>query len=50
MSAQMNLQASVRGFVSAFWIMGVVVLLLTPLPFLMRRPTAEETKAAAGAH
>jgi len=49
-SAQVDLQASVKAFVSTFWVMGVLVLLLTPLPFIMRRPTAEETKAAAGAH
>jgi DHA2 family multidrug resistance protein len=50
MSAQIDLQASVLCFVNAFWVMAVAVLLLSPLPFVMRRPTAEEAKGAAGAH
>jgi hypothetical protein len=50
LSAQVDLQASVLAFKNSFWVMGAVVLLLTPLPFIMRRPSAEETKAAAAAH
>jgi DHA2 family multidrug resistance protein len=49
-SAQMDLQASVLGFVNAFWLMGLVVLFLVPLPFIMRRPSPEEAKASAAAH
>ncbi len=50
LSAQVDLQANVLGFVNSFWVMGLVVLLLVPLPFVMRRPSAEETKASAAAH
>jgi MFS transporter, DHA2 family, multidrug resistance protein len=50
LSAQVDLQSSVLSFVNTFWWMGVVVLLLTPLPFLMRRPSPEEAKATAAAH
>jgi DHA2 family multidrug resistance protein len=50
LSAQVDLQASVLAFKNSFWVMGAVVLLLTPLPFLMRRPSPEETAAAAEAH
>ena len=50
LSAQVDLQASVLAFKNAFWVMGAVVLLLTPLPFIMRRPSKEETAAAAEAH
>ncbi len=50
LSAQVDLQANVLGFVNSFWIMGVVVLLLTPLPFIMQRPSPEEAKATAAAH
>jgi DHA2 family multidrug resistance protein len=50
LSAQVDLQASVLAFKNSFWVMGAVVLLLTPLPFIMRRPSAEETAAAAEAH
>ncbi len=50
LSAQIDLQASVLGFVNAFWVLGFIVLLLVPLPFVMRRPSAEESKAAAVAH
>jgi DHA2 family multidrug resistance protein len=49
-SAQIDLQASVLAFVNAFWVMGVAVLVLTPLPFVMRRPTAEEAEQAGSAH
>jgi MFS transporter, DHA2 family, multidrug resistance protein len=49
-SAQVDLQASVLAFKNSFWVMGAVVLLLTPLSFIMRRPSAEETAAAAEAH
>jgi len=50
LSAQVDLQSNVLGFVSSFWVMGLLVLLLTPLPFLMKRPSIEEAKASAAAH
>ncbi len=49
LSAQMDLQASVLGFANAFWVLGLLVLLLVPLPFIMKRPSAREAKAAAAA-
>ena len=45
-----GLQSSVLAFKNAFWIMWSVVLLLAPLPFIMRRPSAEESASAAEAH
>ena len=50
LSAQVDLQANVLGFINAFWMLGFLVLFLIPLPFLMRRPSAEEAKATAAAH
>ena len=50
LSAQVDLQASVLAFKNAFWVLGFVVVLLVPLPFIMRRPSAQETAAAAEAH
>jgi DHA2 family multidrug resistance protein len=49
-SAQVDLQASVLAFKNAFWVLGLLVLFLVPLPFIMRRPSHEETAAAAAAH
>lgn len=43
-------QASVLAFISAFFILGVIVALLVPLPFLMKRPSPEEMAASHGAH
>lgn len=43
-------QANVLAFISAFFVLGVIVLLLVPLPFLMRRPSPEEMAASAGMH
>ena len=50
LSAQVDLQSTVLGFVNAFWVLGLVVLLLTPLPFIMKRPSKQEAEAAAAAH
>jgi DHA2 family multidrug resistance protein len=50
LSAQVDLQANVLGFVNAFWMLGLLVMLLIPLPFIMRRPSPEEAKASAAAH
>jgi MFS transporter, DHA2 family, multidrug resistance protein len=50
LAAQVDLQSNVLGFVNAFWVMGVVVLFLIPLPFIMRKPSKEEAKASAAVH
>ncbi|HZD46898.1 MAG TPA: hypothetical protein VE109_12545, partial [Acidobacteriaceae bacterium] len=50
LSAQVDLQANVLGFVNAFWVMGLLVLCLVPLPFIMRRPSREETRAGTAVH
>ncbi len=50
LSAQVDLQASLLSFKNAQWVLGFVVLLLVPLPFIMRRPSKEEAEAAAAAH
>jgi DHA2 family multidrug resistance protein len=43
-------QANVLAFISAFFVLGLTVALLVPLPFLMKRPSAEETAASQGMH
>jgi MFS transporter, DHA2 family, multidrug resistance protein len=43
-------QANVLAFISAFFVLGAVVALLIPLPFLMKRPTAEDMAASHGLH
>ena len=50
LSSQVNLQANVLGFVNAFWLLGLLLLFLVPLPFIMRRPSPEEAKASAALH
>jgi DHA2 family multidrug resistance protein len=50
LSAQVDLQSNALGFVNAFWILGLLVMFLIPLPFIMRRPSPEEAKASAAAH
>jgi DHA2 family multidrug resistance protein len=50
LSAQVDLQSNVLGIVNAVWVFGLMTLFLVPLPFLMRRPSAEEEKASAAAH
>ena len=50
LSAQLDLQANVLGFANSFWMLGLLVMFLIPLPFLMRRPSPEEAKASAAAH
>jgi len=50
LSAQIDLQSNVLGFVNAFWVLGLVVLLLVPLPFIMRRPSRDEASASAAIH
>jgi DHA2 family multidrug resistance protein len=43
-------QASVLAFISAFFVPGVIVACLVPLPFLMKRPSADDLAASHGAH
>jgi DHA2 family multidrug resistance protein len=50
LSGEVDLQASVLSFANSFWVLGAIVLLLVPLPFLMRRPSQEETKETAALH
>jgi DHA2 family multidrug resistance protein len=42
-------QASALSFKNSFWVMSLIVLCLTPLPFIMRRPVPG-TQRAQGAH
>ncbi len=43
-------QANVLAFISAFFVLGVLVALLVPLPFLMKRPSPEDMAASEGMH
>ena len=43
-------QASMLAFIAAFFVMGVIVACLVPLPFVMRKPTKEEMQAGIGGH
>ena len=43
-------QANVLAYISAFFVLGVIVALLIPLPFLMKRPSREEMAASQGMH
>ena len=43
-------QANVLAYISAFFVLGVIVALLIPIPFLMKRPTAAESAASHGVH
>jgi hypothetical protein len=43
-------QANVLAFISAFFVLGIIVALLIPLPFLMKRPSAEEMAASQRMH
>ncbi len=45
-----TLQANVLAYVNAFWIMSAVVACLIPLPLFMKRPSAQDMKAAEGLH
>lgn len=50
MSSEIDLQSNILGYVNAFWWLGMFLLMLVPLPFIMRRPSAEEAEASKGAH
>ena len=43
-------QANVLAFISAFFVLGALVVLLIPLPFLMKRPSPQEITASQGMH
>ena len=43
-------QANVLAFISAFFVLGVIVAFLVPLPFLMKRPSPEEMASSQGMH
>jgi DHA2 family multidrug resistance protein len=43
-------QANVLAYISAFFVLGVIVALLVPLPFLMKRPSRDELAASQGMH
>jgi DHA2 family multidrug resistance protein len=43
-------QANVLAFISAFFMLGMIVALLIPLPFLMKRPSAEDLAVSQGVH
>jgi len=43
-------QANILAFLSAFFVLGVIVACLVPLPFLMKRPSAEDMAASQGVH
>jgi DHA2 family multidrug resistance protein len=49
---QMIRQASMLGYKNAFFILSVVILCLSPLPFIMRLPTkaAKPDPEALGGH
>jgi MFS transporter, DHA2 family, multidrug resistance protein len=49
-SGQVDLQSNVLSFANSFWVLGLLVMFLIPLPFIMRRPSAEEAKATAAVH
>jgi DHA2 family multidrug resistance protein len=40
-------QASALSFKNSFWVMSMIVLCLTPLPFIMRRPRAGQARQVA---
>jgi DHA2 family multidrug resistance protein len=46
----LDAQANMLAFISTFFVLGVLVALLIPLPFLMKRPTKEEMTASHAMH
>jgi MFS transporter, DHA2 family, multidrug resistance protein len=50
LSQMVDLQASTLAYVNAFWIMGVAVAFLVPLPFIMKKPTKQDMASAEGMH
>jgi DHA2 family multidrug resistance protein len=43
-------QANTMSFISVFFVMGMVVMCLVPLPFLMKKPTKQEIEASSMMH
>jgi len=43
-------QANILAFLNVFFVMGMVVAALVPLPFLMKRPSKEDMANSAGMH
>ena len=43
-------QANVLSFLNVFFVMGMVVMCLVPLPFLMKRPSKEDLERSQGMH
>jgi hypothetical protein len=43
-------QANVLAFLNVFFVMGMIVAVLIPLPFLMKRPSKEDMAKSAGMH
>lgn len=43
-------QATTLAYVNAFFLMGLVIACLVPLPFLLKRPTKQEMEASANLH
>jgi DHA2 family multidrug resistance protein len=50
LSGRVELQSSVLSFANSFYVLSILVLFLIPLPFIMKRPSAEESSAGAAAH
>ena len=50
LQAMVDAQANVLAFISAFFVLGVIVALLVPLPFLMKRPSPDDMAASHAAH
>jgi hypothetical protein len=49
-SGRVDLQSNVLSFANSFWLLGLLVMFLIPLPSIMRRPGAEETKGYSRVH
>jgi len=43
-------QANTMSFISVFFVMGMVIMCLVPLPFLMKRPTKQDMEAGSVMH
>ncbi len=43
-------QASALSYMNCFWVMSAIVIVLVPLPFIMRRPSAGTARAVEPAH
>ena len=41
-------QAALLSYITAFWVVSVIVACLIPLPFLLKKPRAGEAPAAGG--